>query len=106
MFLLLQLHGMMRVILEPLIGDVPIVGAVTMFFIKRPVRPLGSPSLDFLLSLPLTSFAFLFSLGGIDFSTINTFFLRMAHLFCLLPSQKLDINWTGLTNLLDIPGLK
>lgn len=34
----LQLHGMMRVILEPLIGDVPIVGAVTMFFIKRPVR--------------------------------------------------------------------
>ncbi|XP_063070881.1 extended synaptotagmin-1 [Engraulis encrasicolus] len=49
-----QLHGMMRVILEPLIGDVPIVGAVTMFFIRRP---------------------------------------------------KLDINWTGLTNLLDIPGL-
>uniref|UniRef100_A0A8C1ZZ11 Extended synaptotagmin-like protein 1b n=1 Tax=Cyprinus carpio TaxID=7962 RepID=A0A8C1ZZ11_CYPCA len=49
-----QLHGMMRVILEPLIGDVPIVGAVTMFFIQRP---------------------------------------------------KLTINWTGLTNLLDIPGL-
>lgn len=35
--LLLQLHGMMRVILEPLIGDVPIVGAVSMFFIRRPV---------------------------------------------------------------------
>ncbi|XP_067316530.1 extended synaptotagmin-1 isoform X2 [Pseudorasbora parva] len=50
----IQLHGMMRVILEPLIGDVPIVGAVTMFFIQRP---------------------------------------------------KLTINWTGLTNLLDIPGL-
>uniref|UniRef100_A0A4W4DZG3 Extended synaptotagmin-like protein 1b n=1 Tax=Electrophorus electricus TaxID=8005 RepID=A0A4W4DZG3_ELEEL len=50
----IQLQGMMRVILEPLIGDVPIVGAVTMFFIRRP---------------------------------------------------KLDINWTGLTNLLDIPGL-
>ncbi|XP_016352201.1 extended synaptotagmin-1-like [Sinocyclocheilus anshuiensis] len=32
----IQLHGMMRVILEPLIGDVPIVGAVTMFFIQRP----------------------------------------------------------------------
>lgn len=30
---------MMRVILEPLIGDVPIAGAVSMFFIKRPVRP-------------------------------------------------------------------
>uniref|UniRef100_A0A8C5NCA9 Extended synaptotagmin-1-like n=1 Tax=Gouania willdenowi TaxID=441366 RepID=A0A8C5NCA9_GOUWI len=50
----IQLNGMMRVILEPLIGDVPIVGAVSMFFIRRP---------------------------------------------------KLDINWTGLTNLLDIPGL-
>ncbi|XP_068598098.1 extended synaptotagmin-1-like [Brachionichthys hirsutus] len=50
----IQLRGMMRVILEPLIGDVPIVGAVTMFFIQRPT---------------------------------------------------LDINWTGLTNLLDIPGL-
>ncbi|KAJ8260133.1 hypothetical protein GJAV_G00177430 [Gymnothorax javanicus] len=50
----MQLHGMLRVILEPLIGDVPIVGAVTMFFIRRPT---------------------------------------------------LEINWTGLTNLLDIPGL-
>ncbi|KAM6468929.1 extended synaptotagmin-1 [Liasis olivaceus] len=50
----MQLHGMLRVILEPLIGDVPIVGALTMFFIRRPT---------------------------------------------------LDINWTGMTNLLDIPGL-
>uniref|UniRef100_A0AAR2K8C1 Extended synaptotagmin-like protein 1a n=1 Tax=Pygocentrus nattereri TaxID=42514 RepID=A0AAR2K8C1_PYGNA len=50
----IQLHGKLRVILEPLIGDVPLVGAVTMFFIRRP---------------------------------------------------KLDINWTGLTNLLDIPCL-
>ncbi|GAA6106984.1 extended synaptotagmin-1 [Tachysurus ichikawai] len=50
----IQLHGKLRVILEPLIGDVPLVGAITMFFIRRPM---------------------------------------------------LDINWTGLTNLLDIPGL-
>ncbi|XP_054831941.1 extended synaptotagmin-1 isoform X1 [Eublepharis macularius] len=50
----MQLHGMLRVILEPLIGDVPIVGALTVFFIRRPT---------------------------------------------------LDINWTGFTNLLDIPGL-
>lgn len=49
-----QLYGKLRVILEPLIGDLPLVGAITMFFIRRP---------------------------------------------------KLDINWTGLTNLLDIPGL-
>uniref|UniRef100_A0A8C1W3T9 Extended synaptotagmin-like protein 1a n=1 Tax=Cyprinus carpio TaxID=7962 RepID=A0A8C1W3T9_CYPCA len=50
----IQLHGRLRVILEPLIGDVPLIGAITMFFIRRP---------------------------------------------------KLDINWTGLTNLLDIPCL-
>ncbi|XP_053311600.1 extended synaptotagmin-1 [Spea bombifrons] len=49
-----QLHGMLRVILEPLIGDIPIIGAITIFFIRRPM---------------------------------------------------LDLNWTGLTNLLDIPGL-
>ncbi|XP_044535797.1 extended synaptotagmin-1 isoform X1 [Gracilinanus agilis] len=50
----MQLHGILRVILEPLMGDLPIVGAVSMFFIRRPT---------------------------------------------------LDINWTGMTNLLDIPGL-
>ncbi|XP_014117818.1 PREDICTED: extended synaptotagmin-1 [Pseudopodoces humilis] len=49
-----KLHGMLRIILEPLLGDVPIVGALSMFFIRRPT---------------------------------------------------LDINWTGMTNLLDIPGL-
>lgn len=43
---LFQLHGMMRVILEPLIGDVPIVGAVTMFFIRRPVGTWDHPSLS------------------------------------------------------------
>lgn len=35
----------MRVILEPLIGDVPIVGAVTMFFIRRPVGPFEVTSI-------------------------------------------------------------
>lgn len=35
-----QLHGMLRIILEPLLGDVPIVGALTMFFIRRPVSAL------------------------------------------------------------------
>nr|XP_014341078.1 PREDICTED: extended synaptotagmin-3-like [Latimeria chalumnae] len=33
----IQLHGTLRVILEPLIRDMPLVGAVTMFFIRRPV---------------------------------------------------------------------
>lgn len=32
-----QIEGMMRVILEPLIGDAPLVGGVTFFFIRRPV---------------------------------------------------------------------
>uniref|UniRef100_S4RU61 Extended synaptotagmin-like protein 1b n=1 Tax=Petromyzon marinus TaxID=7757 RepID=S4RU61_PETMA len=49
-----QLHGSLRVILEPLISQVPFFGALTFFFIRRP---------------------------------------------------QLNINWTGLTNLLDIPGL-
>uniref|UniRef100_A0A4W3HDW2 C2 domain-containing protein n=1 Tax=Callorhinchus milii TaxID=7868 RepID=A0A4W3HDW2_CALMI len=48
------LHGTLRVILEPLIGQMPLVGAVTLFFIRPPT---------------------------------------------------LEINWTGLTNILDIPGV-
>ncbi|XP_042619559.1 extended synaptotagmin-3-like isoform X2 [Cyprinus carpio] len=50
----LQLQGMLRVILEPLIGQAPLVGGVTMFFIRRPA---------------------------------------------------LQVNWTGMTNVLDGPGL-
>ncbi|KAL3056677.1 hypothetical protein OYC64_019205 [Pagothenia borchgrevinki] len=49
----LKLQGMMRVILEPLIGQAPLIGGVTFFFIRRPT---------------------------------------------------LQINWTGMTNLLDSPG--
>ncbi|XP_072110129.1 extended synaptotagmin-2-A isoform X2 [Mobula birostris] len=50
----IQMNGTLRVILEPLIGDMPLVGALTLFFLRRPL---------------------------------------------------LAINWTGLTNLLDVPGL-
>ncbi|XP_075778851.1 extended synaptotagmin-2 isoform X2 [Pelodiscus sinensis] len=50
----IQIHGTMRVILEPLIGDMPLIGALSIFFLRRPL---------------------------------------------------LEINWTGLTNLLDVPGL-
>ncbi|XP_067398797.1 extended synaptotagmin-2 isoform X2 [Emydura macquarii macquarii] len=50
----IQLHGTMRVILEPLIGDMPLIGALSIFFLRKPL---------------------------------------------------LEINWTGLTNLLDVPGL-
>ncbi|XP_064201599.1 extended synaptotagmin-2-B-like [Anguilla rostrata] len=50
----IQLHGVLRVIMDPLLGDMPLIGAVSVFFLKKPL---------------------------------------------------LDINWTGLTNMLDIPGL-
>ncbi|CAN2389070.1 Extended, partial [Pristimantis euphronides] len=50
----IQVHGTLRVILAPLLPDVPFIGAVTMFFIHKP---------------------------------------------------HLEINWTGLTNILEIPGV-
>ncbi|XP_050948697.1 extended synaptotagmin-2-A isoform X3 [Labeo rohita] len=50
----IQLNGVLRVIMEPLLGDMPLIGALSLFFLKKPL---------------------------------------------------LDINWTGLTNMLDIPGI-
>uniref|UniRef100_A0A673M4X3 Extended synaptotagmin-2-like n=1 Tax=Sinocyclocheilus rhinocerous TaxID=307959 RepID=A0A673M4X3_9TELE len=50
----IQLNGVLRVIMEPLLGDMPLIGALSVFFLKKPL---------------------------------------------------LDINWTGLTNMLDIPGV-
>ncbi|XP_029698969.1 extended synaptotagmin-2 isoform X2 [Takifugu rubripes] len=50
----IQMHGVLRVVMEPLLGDLPLVGALSVFFLKKPL---------------------------------------------------LDVNWTGLTNILDIPGL-
>ncbi|XP_062390423.1 extended synaptotagmin-3 [Sardina pilchardus] len=37
----LQIEGMLRVILEPLIGQAPLVGGVTMFFIRRPTLQIN-----------------------------------------------------------------
>ncbi|XP_048367243.1 extended synaptotagmin-2 isoform X2 [Sphaerodactylus townsendi] len=50
----IQIHGTMRIIMEPLLGDMPLIGALSLFFLRKPL---------------------------------------------------LEINWTGLTNILDIPGL-
>lgn len=50
----IQLIGVLRVVMEPLLGDMPLIGALSVFFLKKPF---------------------------------------------------LDINWTGLTNMLDIPGI-
>lgn len=50
----IQLNGLLRVIMDPLLGDMPLIGALSVFFLKKPF---------------------------------------------------LDINWTGLTNMLDVPGI-
>ncbi|CAB1349465.1 unnamed protein product [Coregonus sp. 'balchen'] len=33
----IQLHGVLRVVMEPLLGDMPLVGALSLFFLKKPV---------------------------------------------------------------------
>ncbi|XP_043919366.1 extended synaptotagmin-2-like [Protopterus annectens] len=33
----IQIHGTMRVILEPLIGDMPLIGALSLFFLRKPI---------------------------------------------------------------------
>ncbi|KAL7866084.1 hypothetical protein SRHO_G00113310 [Serrasalmus rhombeus] len=48
----LQLQGMLRVILEPLIGQSPIVGGVTMFFIRRPTLHVNWTGMTNLLDSP------------------------------------------------------
>nr|XP_023679631.1 extended synaptotagmin-3-like [Paramormyrops kingsleyae] len=37
----LELHGMLRVVLQPLIGQSPLVGGITMFFIRRPTLEIN-----------------------------------------------------------------
>lgn len=39
-----QIHGTMRVILEPLIGDMPLIGALSLFFLRKPVSTFISVS--------------------------------------------------------------
>ncbi|MCI4378069.1 hypothetical protein PGIGA_G00211620 [Pangasianodon gigas] len=54
----LQLQGMLRVILNPLIGQSPLVGGVTMFFIRRPTMHLNWTGMTNLLDSPaLRSFS-------------------------------------------------
>ncbi|XP_027008331.1 extended synaptotagmin-3 [Tachysurus fulvidraco] len=48
----LQLQGMLRVILSPLIGQSPLVGGVTMFFIRRPTLHLNWTGMTNLLDSP------------------------------------------------------
>ncbi|KAG7331497.1 hypothetical protein KOW79_005466 [Hemibagrus wyckioides] len=48
----IQLQGMLRVILSPLIGQSPLVGGVTMFFIRRPTMHLNWTGMTNLLDSP------------------------------------------------------
>ncbi|XP_069554960.1 extended synaptotagmin-3 isoform X1 [Brachyistius frenatus] len=48
----LKLQGMMRVILEPLIGQAPLVGGVTFFFIRRPTLQINWTGMTNLLDTP------------------------------------------------------
>lgn len=76
-----QLTGMLRVILEPLIGVAPLVGGVTFFFIRRPVSS-GRSRCHLIISS----------------CSSNVLFV------CF--SKELEINWTGATNLLDSPAFR
>ncbi|CAL8240699.1 unnamed protein product [Merluccius merluccius] len=51
----LQFKGMMRVILEPLIGQAPLVGGVTFFFIRRPTLEINWTGMTNLLDTPAFS---------------------------------------------------
>uniref|UniRef100_A0AAY5ET71 SMP-LTD domain-containing protein n=1 Tax=Electrophorus electricus TaxID=8005 RepID=A0AAY5ET71_ELEEL len=46
------LQGMLRVILEPLIGQAPLVGGITMFFIRRPTFHINWTGVTNLLDSP------------------------------------------------------
>ncbi|XP_044073697.1 extended synaptotagmin-3 isoform X2 [Siniperca chuatsi] len=51
----LKLQGMLRVILEPLIGEAPLVGGVTFFFIRRPTLQINWTGMTNLLDTPAFS---------------------------------------------------
>ncbi|KAF0029084.1 hypothetical protein F2P81_018189 [Scophthalmus maximus] len=39
-----ELNGVMRVVMEPLLGDMPLIGALSVFFLKKPSEPSSSSS--------------------------------------------------------------
>uniref|UniRef100_A0A8C5PVD7 Extended synaptotagmin-3 n=1 Tax=Leptobrachium leishanense TaxID=445787 RepID=A0A8C5PVD7_9ANUR len=48
----LQIHGTVRVILAPLMPNVPFFGAITMFFLHRPILEISWTGLTFILDIP------------------------------------------------------
>ncbi|XP_019910686.3 extended synaptotagmin-3 isoform X2 [Esox lucius] len=51
----IKLQGMLRVILEPLIAQAPLVGGITMFFIRRPTLQINWTGMTNLLDAPALS---------------------------------------------------
>ncbi|KAJ8012481.1 hypothetical protein DPEC_G00043260 [Dallia pectoralis] len=51
----IKLYGMLRVILQPLIGQSPLVGGITMFFIRRPTLQINWTGMTNLLDAPALS---------------------------------------------------
>ncbi|XP_076828355.1 extended synaptotagmin-2 [Brachyhypopomus gauderio] len=47
-----QLHGVLRVVLEPLLGEMPLVGAFSIFFLKKPLLDIGWTGLSNILDIP------------------------------------------------------
>ncbi|MCI4377017.1 hypothetical protein PGIGA_G00198570 [Pangasianodon gigas] len=48
----IQLHGVLRVVLEPLMGKLPLVGAFSLFFLKKPLLDIGWAGLTNILDIP------------------------------------------------------
>ncbi|XP_034159685.2 extended synaptotagmin-2 isoform X2 [Pangasianodon hypophthalmus] len=48
----IQLHGVLRVVLEPLMGEMPLVGAFSLFFLKKPLLDIGWAGLTNILDIP------------------------------------------------------
>ncbi|KAF7706788.1 hypothetical protein HF521_020042 [Silurus meridionalis] len=48
----IQLHGVLRVVLEPLMGRMPLVGAFSLFFLKKPLLDVGWAGLTNILDIP------------------------------------------------------
>ncbi|KAL3970297.1 gamma-aminobutyric acid receptor subunit delta [Sarotherodon galilaeus] len=82
-----KLQGMMRVILEPLIGQTPLVGGVTFFFIRRPTLKINWTGMTNLLSSPAFS-----SLSDETIMNIIASFIVLPNRMCipLIDQVKMD----------------
>uniref|UniRef100_A0A3P9CHS2 SMP-LTD domain-containing protein n=1 Tax=Maylandia zebra TaxID=106582 RepID=A0A3P9CHS2_9CICH len=82
-----SLQGMMRVILEPLIGQTPLVGGVTFFFIRRPTLKINWTGMTNLLSSPAFS-----SLSEETIMNIIASFIVLPNRMCipLIDQVKMD----------------